>query len=153
MGCWTENYIPLVESSLPGFPIAHIGISCSYARKFLRAPGIAFNMKFVTLLGPGGTKFVREMRETRHRPVWTWTANAKWQMEWSISQGLDGIITDNPELCADVCRNYDETKSEGSIPLYERLVAIYVWLLSCFFGTWFRSKYGGAKSTPPVMIK
>ncbi|KAK7989356.1 hemoglobin [Apiospora arundinis] len=111
MGCWDAKYAKLCQEILPGFPLAHIGWSLSYARELLSIPEMNFNMFVYSMVGRRGTRFLRAARDAG-RSVFVWTVNDDDWMRWSIRKGVDGVITDNPERFLQICRDWpdeDET--------------------------------------------
>lgn len=90
-----ENYINHARLHLPGFPLAYIGFSLLYARRFLSDdhPDVHFNLLQATLVGPLGARFRREARR-RGRRLFVWTVNDEGWMEWCVKKGVDGVITD-----------------------------------------------------------
>nr|XP_036589265.1 glycerophosphoryl diester phosphodiesterase [Colletotrichum truncatum]KAF6801270.1 glycerophosphoryl diester phosphodiesterase [Colletotrichum truncatum] len=114
-GCWNQPYIDHVQAILPRFPLALISWSPLYARKFLPQPGISFNMFQKSLVGPLGKSFIRDIRAADRR-LYAWTVNEEEWMEWSIRKGVDGVITDEPEVFLEVCRRWKGGDSTGSEP-------------------------------------
>lgn len=107
------GYVKKALQYLPGFPLSHIGFSIHYARQFLSTPNISFNMFQKVLVGPLGSKFLRDCAEAQ-RPVYVWTVNEEQWMRWSIAKGVDGVITDNPELFRDICKKWgSDTNAEA----------------------------------------
>ncbi|KAF3049267.1 gamma-tubulin [Didymella keratinophila] len=49
------------------------------------------------LMPPWGKAFIRKAQRDG-RPVYAWTVNDARRMRWDIQQGLDAVITDDPEL-------------------------------------------------------
>ncbi|KAK4122408.1 PLC-like phosphodiesterase, partial [Parathielavia appendiculata] len=96
VGCWNENYIHHARLHLPGHPLAYIGSSLLYARRFLsdEHADVQFNLFQPTLVGPVGAHFRREVRK-RGRKLFVWTVNDRGWMEWCIRKGVDGVITDD----------------------------------------------------------
>ncbi|KAK8089230.1 hypothetical protein PG997_004191 [Apiospora hydei] len=114
MGCWDAKYARLCQEILPGFPLAHIGWSLSYARELLAVPKTNFNMFMYSMVGPSGTKFMRAAREAG-RSVFVWTVNDDDWMRWSIRKGVDGVITDNPERFLQICKEWpDDEDAEAA---------------------------------------
>ncbi|MCJ1390577.1 hypothetical protein MMC18_003437 [Xylographa bjoerkii] len=109
LGCWAVRtspllwdplkYLPLCAHHLPNFPITHIGFSTGYARRFLSIPNISFNLLQKTLFLSTG--FIGEARRL-DRPLVVWTVNDDEMMRWSISKGVDGVITDDPKRFREV---------------------------------------------------
>ena len=104
---------------LPGFPITYIGFSIVYARQYLKVPNVSFNMLQKALVGGCGTRFIQDAKAAG-RPIYVWTVNEEEQMEWSIEQGVDGVITDDPKLFLDVCERYKETAGEPEAAVVSR---------------------------------
>ncbi|KAL9632586.1 MAG: hypothetical protein Q9164_005227, partial [Protoblastenia rupestris] len=102
LGCWAAKFIPLCAHYLPTYPITHIGFSIPYARQFLTIPNISFNMLQKSLIAPIiGPRFLKDAK-AKGRPVYDWTVNDESMMRWSIKQGLDGVITDDPKRFLEV---------------------------------------------------
>ncbi|ORY63029.1 PLC-like phosphodiesterase [Pseudomassariella vexata] len=123
MGCWTADYVSLCLRHLPGFPFTYIGWSLTYARELLPVPNMNFNMLQYSLVGPCGTRFLKDVRKAG-RLVFVWTVNDEAWMEWSIRKGLDGVITDDPKLFLEVCKRRDNeddsTRSQMRLSLLAR---------------------------------
>jgi hypothetical protein len=141
------HFIPLCHEHLPGFAITHIGFSLSYARHFLRVPGVSFNLLQKILVGPAGTAFLRDARAAS-RPVYVWTVNETEMMRWSIRKEVSGVITDDPRKYLDVCRRYAAGGGGGGDAPPERLswrtcaALLWVNVLCCFFSFLLRCRYG-----------
>lgn len=97
----------LCKEYLGGFPTAYIGFSLLYAVKLLKEPNVNFNLLQQTLIGPCGTRFLAAAHKAG-RSVFAWTINEEETMEWAIRKGVDGVITDYPELFLEVCRRHGE---------------------------------------------
>ncbi|WDK20437.1 glycerophosphoryl diester phosphodiesterase [Colletotrichum graminicola] len=121
-GCWNQPYITHVRTILPAYPLALISWSPIYAREFLSAsqPNLSFNMFQKALVGPVGQRFIRDVQEADRR-LFAWTVNDEEWMEWSIRAGVDGVITDDPELFLEVCRRWkgddDDDDDERTVSL------------------------------------
>jgi len=76
--------------------MVHIGFSISYAREFLKVPNVQFNMLQQIMVGPCGSKLLKDIRKAR-RSIFLWTVNEEKTMKWCISKGVDGVITDDPK--------------------------------------------------------
>lgn len=157
LGCWAAKYIPLCQTYLPSYPITHIGFSISYARTFLTPtlPNVSFNMLQKVLVGPFGSKFLRDVRRA-NRPILTWTVNEVQWMRWCIGKGVDGVITDDPKLFLEVGKEYLEDEAavvEGkgkrkgnSLGVRDYMGVVGIHLLVMMFGWlfWWRN--------PPVGV-
>ncbi|KAK3308985.1 PLC-like phosphodiesterase [Chaetomium strumarium] len=98
-----ENYVHLARTHLPSFPLAYIGFSLVYAKRFLSDahPDVHFNLFQPVLVGPLGARFRREVRR-RGRRLFVWTVNDEQWMRWSCRKGVDGVVTDEVGRFADV---------------------------------------------------
>ncbi|KAF2628376.1 tubulin-domain-containing protein [Macroventuria anomochaeta] len=112
LGCWAAKYLPLCSQYLPGFPVSHIGFSVIVASYFFTVPNVSFNMNQAVLMPPWGKAFIRKAQRDG-RPVYAWTVNDARRMRWDIQQGLDGVITDDPELFLEVRRGWHEGTKHG----------------------------------------
>ncbi len=164
MGCWNVSeylhiqgallltafkakYLPICNSHLPGFPIAHIGWNIPYARQFLEIPGVSFNMFQKMMIGPGGGKFMKDVQKAG-RSLFLWTVNDDNSMKWSISKQVDGVITDDPKRYLELCRSYD---GEGvAISLKGWSTFVFIKFMVPFFQLLVKYKYGTRMSTGRV---
>lgn len=123
-----------------------------YARQFFKVPNVSFNMLQKTLVGPLGSRFLRDAKAAG-RPVYLWTVNDEEWMEWSIKKDVDGVITDDPKLFLEVCdrwkgkprdKRITVTKQSGlrrwvklyaNIALVQVLVTIFLTILMMRSGT------------------
>ncbi|KAJ4404653.1 hypothetical protein N0V91_005803 [Didymella pomorum] len=112
LGCWAAKYLPLCAHYLPGFSVSHIGFSVLVASYFFTVPNVSFNMNQAVLMLPWGKAFIRKAQRDG-RPVYAWTVNDARRMRWDIQQGLDGVITDDPELFLEVRRGWHEGTKHG----------------------------------------
>ncbi|KAI0885581.1 PLC-like phosphodiesterase [Annulohypoxylon maeteangense] len=112
--CWNIEYVKLTKEFLPGFPIAHVGISSVYARALASfMPSLSVSMVRNLLAMPiTGWRFIRDMKKSGH-PIYTWTVNDESWMEWSIQKELDGVITDDPKLFLEVCNRAAGKEADG----------------------------------------
>jgi phosphatidylglycerol phospholipase C len=108
-----ENYINHARLHLPGHPLAYIGFSLLYARKFLSEDhrDVHFNLFQPALVGPIGAAFRREVRK-RGRKLFVWTVNEKGWMEWCVRKGVDGVITDDVGLFKEVRDRFGDGKED-----------------------------------------
>ncbi|KAI4114544.1 MAG: hypothetical protein LQ345_004696 [Seirophora villosa] len=107
LGCWAAKYFPLAAHYLPTYSITNIGFSTSYSRQFLKLPNVSINMLQKALCGPGGSRFIRDVRAAG-RPIFHWTVNEADFMRWSIKHEADGVITDDPKRFLEVCDQWEE---------------------------------------------
>lgn len=148
LGIWATKYLSLCEDYLPGFPVSFIGFTTTYARRFFAVPNVSFNMLEQILHGPFGSSFIRKAKEL-NREVFAWTVNGENHMRWCIRKELDGIITDDPKKCLEVCKDYEELPVEKDVKLKEKF-AMQDWLqilkiqvLVSMFIVLFRYRHGG----------
>jgi len=139
LGCWAAKYLPICTKYLPGYPITHIGFSVSYARQFLKVPGVSFNMLQKTMVGPRGNAFLRDIKKAK-RSIFFWTVNEEAWMKCSIRKEVDGVITDDPKKYLEVCKNYRGEKIH--LPLREWGTLIWMNILAAIFSLLFRYRYG-----------
>ena len=97
LGVWELGFLPACQRALPLFPISHIGISLSYARRFLDEPSMAALNLFVyaLLVPPLGRLLVRRAHR-RHKAVFAWTVDEPALLRLCMREGIDGIVTDDP---------------------------------------------------------
>jgi len=140
LGCWAAKYIPLCALHLPNFPTTHIGFSLSYARRFFSIPNVSFNMLQKILMGPAGARFLRDAKRLG-RPVLCWTVNEENLMRWSIKNGLDGVITDDPKSFLEVCDQWEQGKRKIFLQPKDFLVVLWLNFMVALFGPLFQWKY------------
>ncbi|KAK4191596.1 glycerophosphoryl diester phosphodiesterase [Podospora australis] len=139
LGGWNENWISHLRHFLPDYPIAYIGFSLLYARKFLddtKYPNVGFNLLQQSLVGPIGTRFMKHIKgqkpctntqkeeEGDERKLFVWTVNDEHWMEWCCRKGekglIDGVITDDPKLFKEVCDRYYSPTPPGDGKLVKK---------------------------------
>jgi phosphatidylglycerol phospholipase C len=101
------NYVRLCMEYLPGFSMAYIGWSLSFASALFAVPNMHFNLLQHSLTGPWGYQFLRRAHRNG-RLVFDWTVNEEEWMEWSIRRGIDGVITDDPKLFLEICDRWPD---------------------------------------------
>jgi len=144
LGIWAAKYLSLCVKYLEGFPVAHIGFTTCYARQFLKVPNVGFNMLAKTLLGPIGTRFIRDVQRA-NRPLYLWTVNEENMMRWSIAKGVDGVITDDPRLfekVRDEWRDGDEARVR--MTLRQWFDTIWIYILIVIFSIQMRRRLPGS---------
>ncbi|OAX81221.1 hypothetical protein ACJ72_04437 [Emergomyces africanus] len=107
LGCWTAEFLSICHIHLPAYPVCLISYSLVYARQFIQVPNIIFNLKLEALMGPGGAQFLIDAKNALH-DVFAWTVNDESFMWWSLRHGLDGIVTDKPDVCRRVCDEWED---------------------------------------------
>lgn len=145
LGIWAAKYLSLCVKYLPDYPIAYIGFSTCYARQFLKVPNVGFNMYAKALYGPIGERFINDVQKA-DRPLYLWTVNDTNAMKWSIVQGVDGVITDDPRLYNNVCDNFNVEKdgSKIRIPTKEVLYTFWLYFLMMLFSIPLKYRLAGS---------
>ncbi|PHH82984.1 hypothetical protein CDD82_4098 [Ophiocordyceps australis] len=136
LGCWNASTVRAARTSLPTFPLSHIGVSLSYASHFLAPPASlpAFNLAYPPLL-LRGPSLLDKLRSAR-RAVFLWTLNDQASMNWALTLNtlssslpddvdasqkharVDAVISDDPALFLDVCAKFEaRLASNPSAPL------------------------------------
>jgi tubulin gamma len=151
LGCWAAKYLPLCATSVPGFPVTHIGFSVLYASYFFSVPNVSFNMLLAVLMTPWGHTFLRKAR-TDQRPVYAWTVNEERRMRWGIRHELDGVITDDPKKFLEVRRDWHEGMREG-FNLLMWLDVLRINLFALIFGLLFQVRFGFGDTKPLIKSK
>lgn len=132
LGFWAAKYLELCMKYLPGYPAVNIGFSTCHARQFLKVPDVGFNMFAKTLLGPIGNRFINDLQRAG-RSLYIWTVNEPNGMKWGIVKGVDGVITDNPELFNNICDDFDPINDKVHISLREWLYTFWLYFLVALF--------------------
>lgn len=145
LGIWAAKFLPLCIEYLPSYAISNIGFSIPYARQFLHVPNMSFNILQKALMGPRGSKFIRDVKEKR-RPLYVWTVNEEYFMRWSISKGVDGVITDDPKRFLEVCDAWEKgDRKLGSMTWLQLALAVWFNFMIMVFGAIFRWSFGGGR--------
>jgi glycerophosphoryl diester phosphodiesterase len=140
LGIWAAKYLPLCVKYLPGFPISHIGFSTVYARQFLKVPNVSFSMLQKALLGPFGSRFMRDVHKA-NRSLYAWTVNDTNLMKWCCQHQLAGVVTDDPQRFRKICEDWDEQREPQARPtLFQWLNTLYIWVLIAIFSRRFRRR-------------
>lgn len=142
LGVWHAKYLALCADVLPGFPVALIGFSTAYARRFLTVPNVAFNMLYDVLVGPLGAGFLRAAKK-KGRPVFAWTVNDKKKMRWCVRKELDGVVTDDPQKFMEVREEFETGKVGSETWTWKEYMLITRINLLVFMFSWvFMWKFG-----------
>lgn len=144
LGVWGARYLPLVKRYLPWYAVTHITFSTLYSRvAFLPHRYVCFNVLAETLaLRPLGEHFVRRAH-AHGRAVMVWTINEPSAMRQACKLGVDGVITDEPQLLAHVCEEWRTGRRRVSFgwrlqarALWFRLLGIHVLILLLLKDIW-----------------
>ena len=93
-------------------------------------------------MAPWGRAFARKAQRDQ-RPVFAWTVNDVRQMRWDIRHGLDGVITDDPEMFLQVRRDWREGVRDGEgLGLRIWLQVLWIQVLILVFGASFHWRFG-----------
>lgn len=89
---------------------------------------------------PWSRSFIKEAHD-RHRQVYSWTVNDPKNMDWCIRKGIDGVITDDPEIFLNACDNFRE---DVKPPWPPKILAFYLYVnfFATLFGFIFFRRYG-----------
>ncbi len=140
LGIWAAKFLPLCAHYLPRYPLTLIGFSTCYARKFLPVPNVSFNMLQKVLLGPIGSRFIRDVKAAE-RQLFVWTVNEKNLMKWSIQKEVDGVITDDVTKFRDICDDWNEDVGTISVSFAQWLYTFWLYLMILVFGFLFHFRF------------
>lgn len=131
LGVWGARYLPLIKRHLPGYAVTHITFSTLYSRvAFLPRSYVGFNVLAETIaLKSLGARFVRRAHD-RRRAVTVWTINKPREMRQAIGLGVDGIITDEPQLLAHICKEWPSGLRTPSFDWLSQARAIWIRFIS-----------------------
>jgi hypothetical protein len=107
----------------------------------LNVPNVSFNLLQKVMVGPWGDQFLADCKAL-NRPVFLWTVNEERWMKWSISKGVDGVITDDPKKYIEVSEGYDEKKPLDRVGFMDYHNLAWINLLLSIFGVLFRLRVG-----------
>ncbi|KAL8766102.1 MAG: hypothetical protein Q9209_007000 [Squamulea sp. 1 TL-2023] len=148
LGCWAAKFFPLAAQYFPTYSITNISFSPSYSRQFLRLPNVSFNILELSLFGPGGSRFLRNVKAAG-RPLFLWTVNDVDHMRWSIKHGADGVITDDPKLFLEVCEEWEHGKREIHFTRKQWRQIVWINFMILLFGCIFYWKFGSLPGKEP----
>jgi phosphatidylglycerol phospholipase C len=141
------KYLPICSKYLPDFHITYIGWNIPYARQFLELPDASFNMFQKIMIGPGGTRFMKEVRKAG-RSLFFWTINDDNTMRWCISKQVDGVITDDPRRYLELCRSYKGEKVRVTMKGWASFA--FIKIMIPFYRILVQRRYGTNMSTGQV---
>lgn len=115
------------------------------ARRFFPLPNlVAYNVNQQVLMGPLGRGFLEDARKA-NKQVFVWTVNSESAMWWCINKCVDGVVTDDPELCRELIEMDGEEKSPASsskeISVADKTKIWTISALVAMFGWIFKLKY------------
>ncbi|KAK9458111.1 PLC-like phosphodiesterase [Dipodascopsis uninucleata] len=114
LGIWMVKFLAPCEAYVPEISIVHIGISVTYAKRFLSYPTlVGVSMLLPCLYSTEGHEFVKSMRDAG-KVVYVWTVNAPELLRICIAWQFDGILTNETELL--IKENSDYLKTLKSSP-------------------------------------
>ncbi|KAL9015409.1 MAG: hypothetical protein Q9185_007189 [Variospora sp. 1 TL-2023] len=148
LGCWAAKFFPLAAHYLPAYSITNIGFSPSYSRQFLKIPNVSITMLQKSLCGPGGSRFIRDVRDAG-RPMFHWTVNDEDFMRWSIKHEADGVITDDPKRFLEVCDEWEEGRRGIHFDRSQWMAILYFNFMIVLFHMIFFWKFGALPGGKP----
>jgi glycerophosphoryl diester phosphodiesterase len=140
LGIWAAKFLPLCTNYLPRFPTTYIGFSTCYARKFLAVPNVSFTMLQKVLLGPVGTRFIRDVKDAG-RQLFVWTVNEKNLMKWSIQKEVDGVITDDTNKFREICDDWTDDEAAVHVSFPQWLYTFWLYMVVMVFEVMFRRRF------------
>ena len=93
-------------------------------------------------MGPLGRGFLEEAKG-KGRAVYCWTVNESNMMGWCIRKGIDGIVTDFPEVAREMAEEWGGKEGEG-LGRVRFGQKVQVWIISflvLLFGWFLRRKF------------
>ncbi|KAL8783039.1 MAG: hypothetical protein Q9213_004936 [Squamulea squamosa] len=142
------KFFPLAAQYFPTYSITNISFSPSYSRQFLRLPNVSFNILELSLFGPGGSRFLRDVKAAG-RPLFLWTVNDDDHIRWSIKHGADGVITDDPKRFLEVCEEWEHGKREIHFARKQWRQIIWINFMIILFGCIFWWRFGSLPGGKP----
>lgn len=88
-----------------------------------------------------GARFLRKAKKY-DREVIGWTVNDEKRMRWCIRKQLDGVITDDPKMFLDVCKNYAWNGQKEKFTWREMYPILRVQFFTNLWALLFRLRYG-----------
>ena len=88
-----------------------------------------------------GWRFIKDAK-AKGRPIFVWTVNEESMMRWSISKGLDGVITDDPKKFLEVCDDWERGKRDIKFTRRQWVSIVWINLMILIFGGIFYWRYG-----------
>jgi len=98
---------------------------------------VEFNMFQRSMVGPFGSKFLRDI-SAAGRSVFLWTVNDEERMKWCLSKHIDGVITDDPLKFLQVSGSYNGERIR--LPRSQYGMAIWINFLATILGFMFRMR-------------
>ena len=90
-------------------------------------------------MAPWGKRFLQDVR-ARQQQILSWTINEEKEIDWAITQGLDGIITDNVPKVKEMSEPRNDKKYYWSIKYMLEIIRLNIWFY--LFGIALRNRYG-----------
>ncbi|KAI1323147.1 PLC-like phosphodiesterase [Xylariaceae sp. FL0255] len=127
LGPWDTECVGACLRLLPGFPVALIAFSPDYASAMLSVPNLNFNVFSRTFATARGNRFVKEAKKLQ-RLTFSWTDNEDEWMAFSIQNGIDGVITDDPKRFLEVCEQWtsDDVRKAASGFRVKQLILYFI---------------------------
>jgi len=77
------------------------------------------------MVGPFGSSFRKDIKKAK-RSLFLWTVNDVKAMKWSIRNGVDGVITDDPKKYLEVCETYDGEPIHFSLLTWIKIIILNI---------------------------
>ncbi|KAJ3104045.1 hypothetical protein HDU97_009592 [Phlyctochytrium planicorne] len=114
LGVWTSEFLDAVKKELPHVLVAHIGYDLKSASSSHFKQADIFSMYYPSIVGDH-SGFIRRSHK-KDKSVFVWVVNDEEDIESAMdSIGVDGIITDVPDLCLDVPEDMRPNSSSSRI--------------------------------------
>lgn len=141
LGCWSSAFIPQCIAHLPEFPLSLVCFDLHAARRFFPLPNlVAYNVNQQVLMGPLGRGFLEDAHKAEKK-VFVWTPNDESAIRWCIRKRVDGVVTDDPELCRQLVGTTDPSAASDAITFSQKTEILTISLLVALFGWLFRLKF------------
>jgi len=121
LGLWHPKFIEPAKTHLPYLKRSHIGISCTFAKRWFWDSCEAFSMNFSTLVTAEGEAFRRDCKKDG-KAILVWTVNSKEEMMECVRMGVQVILTDHTrrwlDLRSQLTQDFAKTAAAASGPKY-----------------------------------
>lgn len=87
-------------------------MSTLYAAPLIGTPNLAFSLHYLVLAAPLGAG-IAASASAAGNPVYAWTINSTFWMEWAVLAGLEAVVTDEVEAYLEVARGSEGLRRRG----------------------------------------
>lgn len=91
-------------------------------------------------MGPLGRGFLEDAHKAGKK-VFVWTPNDESAIKWCIRKRVDGVVTDDPELCRQLVGTTDPSAGSDAITFSQKTEILTISLLVALFGWLFSLKF------------